>query len=218
MNSGLANAFPAWTGTPTSDYENVEETCHHKHSNYGHGPRIDYEQSAQRRRCQQKNHSIKAWELRGVTILRSTHLLHRKRGKAPSLSNFLQEVDCGLVLDSKDIAGGQSSSSRVLAVVQLCSQLLPVYARTKGEDVRPVCLSGKCCTFKDDGKIRQSNNADQVKTNIPQETWKSGLRLVRSRFKGEQCSCSPLLRRLLHEFARVCSFADDNGGNITIIT
>ena len=141
MNSGLANAFPAWTGTPTSDYENVEETCHHKHSNYGHGPRIDYEQSAQRRRCQQKNHSIKAWELRGVTILRSTHLLHRKRGKAPSLSNFLQEVDCGLVLDSKDIAGGQSSSSRVLAVVQLCSQLLPVYARTKDEHVGPVCLS-----------------------------------------------------------------------------
>ena len=51
VNSGLANAFPAWTGTPTSDDENVEEACHHKHSNYGHGPRINSEQSAQRRRC-----------------------------------------------------------------------------------------------------------------------------------------------------------------------
>ena len=78
-----------------------------------------------------------------------------------------------MVLDSKDIAGGQSSSSRVLAVVQLCSQLLPVYARTKDEDVGPICLSGKCCSFKDDGKVRQSNNADQVKANISQETWKS---------------------------------------------
>ena len=69
MNSGLANAFPAWTGTTTSNYKNVEEPCHHKHSNYGHGPQIDYEQSAQRRRYRQKNHSIKARELRGITIL-----------------------------------------------------------------------------------------------------------------------------------------------------
>lgn len=192
MDSGLANSFPAWTGTPTSDYENVEEACPHKHSNYCHGPRVDYEQSAQRRQCQQSNHSIKAWLCR-ITISRSTRVLYRKRGKAPGLSNFLQEVDCGLVLHSKDIAGGQSSSSRVLAVVQFCSQLLPVYARTKDEDVGPVRLPGKCCTFKDDGKVRQSNNANQVKADIPQETWNRGLRFVRSQFKEEQCSCSPLL-------------------------
>ena len=60
---------------------------------------------------------------------------------------------------------------------------------------------GAVVTFKDDGKVCQSNNADQIKTDIPQDTWKSELRLVRSQFKGEQCSCSPLLQRLLHDCA-----------------